>query len=66
MISHKIVVITEFTEKSDLEITKFIEKVENSFENVAIISIESIPMRYDKYNKYTYRVKFTHNLYLES
>jgi len=66
MISHKIVVATEFTEKSMLDITEIIEKVKNSFENVSIISIENLPMNYEKYARYTYRVKFNHNLYLES
>lgn len=66
MISHKIVVSTEFTEKSTLDITEFIEKVKNSFENVSIISIENVPMNYEKYARYTYRIKFNHNLYLES
>ena len=66
MIRHKIVVVTEFTEKSMLDITDFIEKVKNSFENVAIISIENLPMNYEKYARYTYRIKFNHNLYLES
>jgi len=66
MISHKIVVTTEFTEKSSLEMTEFIEEVKNSFENVYIILIENIPMHYEKYNRYTYRVKFNHNLYLQS
>jgi len=65
MISHKIVVATEFTEKSTLDITEFIEKVKNSFENVSIISIENLPMNYEKYNRYTYRVKFNHDLYLQ-
>ena len=65
MISHKIVVTTEFTEKSTLDITEFIEKVKNSFEKVVIISIENIPMNYEKYAKYTYRVKFYHDLYLQ-
>jgi len=66
MIKHKIVVTTEFTEKSNLDITEFIEKVKSSFDNVSIISIENLPMNYEKYARYTYRVKFNHNLYLES
>ena len=66
MISHRITVATEFTEKSTLDITEFIEKVKNSFENVVIISIENVPMNYEKYARYTYRIKFNHNLYLES
>ena len=66
MVRHKIIVATEFTEKSMLDITDFIEKVKNSFENVAIISIENLPMNYEKYARYTYRIKFNHNLYLES
>jgi hypothetical protein len=66
MVSHKIVVATEFTEKSNLDISEFIEKVKNSFENVSIISIENLPMNYEKYNRYTYKIKFYHDLYLES
>jgi hypothetical protein len=66
MISHRITVTTEFTEKSILDITEFIEKVKNSFEKVEIISIENIPMNYEKYARFTYRIKFNHNLYLES
>lgn len=66
MISHKIVVVTEFTEKSMLDITESIVKVKNSFENVAIISIENLPMNYEKYARYTYRIKFYHDLYLQS
>jgi hypothetical protein len=62
---HKIKAITEFTEKSDLEMTEFIENVKESFENVYIISIESLPMNYDKYNKYTYKVKFYQDLNLK-
>ena len=65
MIAYKIVVTTEFTEKSALEITEFIEKVKESFKNVAIISIESLPMKYDKFYNYTYRIKFYHDLYLK-
>jgi len=66
MMKHKIVVTTEFTEKSNLDISEFIEKVKSSFDNVYIILIENIPMHYDKYNKYTYMIKFYHDLYLES
>lgn len=51
MISHKITVATEFTEKSTLDITEF---------------IENLPMNYEKYARYTYRIRFNHNLYLES
>jgi hypothetical protein len=65
MISHRITVTTEFTEKSILDITEFIEKVKNSFEKVEIISIENIPMNYEKYARYTYKIKFYHYLYLQ-
>ena len=66
MISHKVTATAELTERSDLEITEFIEKVKDSFENVEIISIESLPMNYNKYYRYTYRIKFYHDLYLQS
>lgn len=65
MTAYKIVVASEFTEKSVLEITEFIKKVKESFENVVIISIESLPMKYDKFYDYTYRIKFYHDLYLK-
>lgn len=65
MISHKVTATTELTERSDLEITEFIEKAKDSFKNVEIISIESLPMDYNKYNRYTYRIKFYHDLYLQ-
>lgn len=65
MIKHKIVVTTEFTEKSNLDISEFIEKVKSSFDNVRIILLENIPMNYEKYNRYTYRIKFNHDLYLQ-
>jgi len=66
MIQHKITAITEFTERSNYEITEFIDNIKESFENVYIISIESLPMNYDKYNKYTYKVKFHNDIYLKS
>ena len=66
MISHKVTATTELTERSDLEITEFIEKIKDSFENVVIISIESLPMQYSKFYNYNYRIKFYHDLYLQS
>jgi hypothetical protein len=64
MIKCKIEAITEFTKKSDLEINEFIDNLKKSLENVYIISIESLPMDYDKYNKYTYKVKFYNDIYI--
>ncbi len=64
MIRRKIEAITEFTKKSDLEINEFIDNLKKSLENVYIISIESLPMDYDKYNKYTYKVKFYNDIYI--
>ena len=64
MIRRKIEAITEFTKKSDLEINEFIDNLKKSLENVYIISIESLSMDYDKYNKYTYKVKFYNDIYI--
>jgi len=64
MIRRKIVAVTEFTKKSDLEINEFIDNLKKSLENVYIISIESLPIDYDKYNKYTYKVKFYNDIYI--
>jgi hypothetical protein len=64
MTKYKVTAVTEFTEKSDLEINNFIDNIKESLENVYIISIESLPMNYDKYNKYTYKVKFYNDIYL--
>lgn len=65
MTKYKVKAITEFTEKSDLEINKFIDNIKESLENVYIISIESLSMNYDKYNKYTYKVKFYNDIYIK-
>jgi hypothetical protein len=64
MTKYKVTAVTEFTEKSDLEINNFIDNIKESLENVYIISIESLPMNYDKYNKYTYKVKFYNDIYI--
>lgn len=66
MLKQRITVITEFTEKSNLEINEFINNVKESFDDVCIISIENPPMSYEKYNKYTYRVKFCNAVYLKT
>lgn len=66
MIKYKVTAITEFTEKSNAEMNQFITDIKDSFENVYVVSIESLPMNYDKYNKYTYRVKFYNDIYLKS
>jgi hypothetical protein len=65
MTKYKVTAITEFTEKSNLEINEFIDNVKESLENVYIISIESLPMNYDKHNKYTYKVKFYNDIYIK-
>jgi hypothetical protein len=65
MTKYKVTAITEFTEKSDLEINEFIDNIKESLENVYIISIESLSMNYDKYNKYTYKVKFYNDIYIK-
>lgn len=65
MTRYKVIAITEFTEKSDLEINEFIDNIKESLENVYIISIESLPMNYNKYNKYTYKVKFYNDIYIK-
>ena len=51
MIQHKVTAITEFTEKTNAEMNQFITDIKDSFENVYVVSIESLPMNYDKYNK---------------
>lgn len=60
----RINVLTEFTETSNLEINSFIENLKESFENVSILSIESLPGNYSKFYSFKYRVKFYHDLYL--
>lgn len=65
MTSYKITVTSELEEKTNLEINEFLDNIKETFEKVIIISIENLQMRYSKYNKYTYRVKFYHDLYLK-
>jgi hypothetical protein len=65
MQSYKITLTSELEEKTDLEINEFLNNIKETFEKVTIISIENLQMRYDKYHKYTYRVKFYHDLYLK-
>ena len=62
---YKITVTSELEEKTNLEINDFLDNIKESFEKVVIISIENLQMRYEKYYKYTYRVKFYHDLYLK-
>lgn len=65
MFKTKVTVVTEFTEKSNFEICEFIDNVKQSFNNVYIISIENLPMSYEKHNKYTYKVIFYNDVYLK-
>jgi hypothetical protein len=65
MQSYKITVTSELEQKTDLEINEFLNNIKESFEKVVIISIESLPMNYSKFNNYNYRVKFYHDLYLK-
>lgn len=65
MQSYKITVISELEEKTDYELLEFLNYIKDSFEKVVIISIENLNMDYSKYNKYKYRVKFYHDLYLK-
>lgn len=60
----KINVLTELNESSDLEINSFIYNLKESFENVSILLIESLPIDYSKLYSFKYRVKFYHDLYL--
>ena len=61
----KITVITKINERSEFEINDFINNLKESFEKVIIISIKSLPMKWDDYYKFTYEVKFYHDLYLK-
>jgi len=65
MQSYKITATTEITENSNLKINEFLDNIKESFEKVIIISIESLPMDYSKFNNYNYKVKFYHDLYLK-
>lgn len=65
MFKTRVTATTEITKKSNQEISDFINDVKESFDNVVIISIENLPMNYEKYNKYTYRVKFYNDTYLK-
>ena len=65
MFKTRVTVTTEITKKSNQEISDFINDVKESFDNVVIISIENLPMNYEKYNKYTYRIKFYNDTYLK-
>jgi hypothetical protein len=60
----KINVETQFDNTSNLEINDYINNLKESFENVVIISIESLPHEYSKFYSYNYRVKFYHDLFL--
>jgi hypothetical protein len=60
----KINVMTEFDKNSNLEINEYLNNLKESFENVIIISIESLPIEYNKSYNYEYRVKFYHDLFL--
>lgn len=60
----KIKVETHFDNTSNLEINDYINNLKESFENVVIISIESLPHKYNKFYKYDYRVKFYHDVLL--
>ena len=64
MIRAVVNVVTEFDKESNLEINDFINNVKESFNNVQIISIESLPKEYSKYYSYEYRVKFIHDLFI--
>ena len=57
-------VVTEFDRTSNLEINDYLNNLKESFENVTIISIESLPLEYSKFYSYSYKVKFYHDLYL--
>lgn len=65
MQSYKITVTSELEEKTDFELLEFLNNIKDSFEKVVIISIENLNMDYSKYNKYKYRVKFYHDLYVK-
>lgn len=60
----KINVQTQFDNTSNLEINDYINNLKESFENVVIITIESLPHRYSKFYQYDYRVKFYHDVLL--
>jgi hypothetical protein len=62
---YRIKVVTEFTDKNNFEMEDFINNIKNSFKNAVIITIESLPMKYDKFDRYTYKVKFYHDLDLK-
>jgi hypothetical protein len=66
MALYKITVTTKLNERSPFEINEFIDNLKESFEKVTIISIKSLQMKYDDYYKYTYEVKFYHDLYLKT
>jgi hypothetical protein len=64
MTKYKVTAITEFTERSNLQMGDFIDNIKESLENVYIISIESLPMDYSKFFEYTYKVKFYNDIYI--
>lgn len=64
MTRYKVTAVTEFTEKSNLQINDFIDNIKESLENVHIISIKSLPMDYNKFFEYTYKVKFYNDIYI--
>jgi nitrate reductase assembly molybdenum cofactor insertion protein NarJ len=55
---------TTFDKLSNLEMTDFINKLKESFEDVVIVSIEDIKKEYDQFFDYEYRVSFYHKLYI--